>query len=282
MTVGEFFERIREAAGGDFADLGLLVGDPEAEVRSIAVGIEVGVEEIRRAARLREEGKGPDLLLSHHFSQLGGGRIDVRKVLERQREALVEAGVPERRALKLTLKLATLKEMEAGMRSDEPLRLALKFALPLGVVHTPADLFAERHLKGMVRERKPSTLEELVEALRPIPEYQKAEGRGERLAIILGSPKRPVGGLFYCVSIGWNPLPEAFEELGRAGRVRTVLTTSATAALVEACKKAGLNLVELPHYGTDSLGLNLLLDAILPEEVIIEPCAHFIRVRRGG
>ena len=279
MTVGEFFERAAEAAGGgEFADLGLLAGDPGEELRSVEVGIEVGSREVERAARSRQRGGGPSLLLSHHFSQLVGPEVDVRRVLERQREALQRAGVPDRRAHELVAELA--RRREAALGGGEPLRLARRLGVPLGIAHTPADLLAERHLRRLIESSGPQTLADLLEALRPVPEFREAERRGERLTIVAGSPDEPVGEIFYCVSIGWNPLPEAFEELARAGRARTVVTTSATPEVIGACRRAGLNLVEIPHYGADSLGLNLLLNSVLPGDVEVRPLPDFIRVER--
>ncbi|HXX53035.1 MAG TPA: NGG1p interacting factor NIF3, partial [Thermodesulfovibrionales bacterium] len=59
-----FFDR--ESLNNPYSDSRILTGTGEEDVKSILVGIDVEVGEVLLCERLREKGKGIDLLLSHH------------------------------------------------------------------------------------------------------------------------------------------------------------------------------------------------------------------------
>ena len=49
-----------------YADSGIHFGDPEKEIKTVLVGIDIGVEEILLAKELERNGKKIDLVIAHH------------------------------------------------------------------------------------------------------------------------------------------------------------------------------------------------------------------------
>ena len=100
--------------------------------------------------------------------------------------------------------------------------------------------------------------------------------------MVAGAPDRPAGRVVARVA-GWIFPPTAYPLMAAAG-VSTVVTFGASYARYQAAAQCGINVVCLPHYGADSLGVNLVLDGVerLPGPLEVINCHGFTRVRREG
>jgi hypothetical protein len=102
------------------------------------------------------------------------------------------------------------------------------------------------------------------------------------LPLKVGSTHSRLEPCYFCLIGGWNPVPEAFEALSEAG-IRTVVMVECSDPLRDVARRRGMNVVILPHYPFDSLGLNLIFDRILREnssKIEIFECSHFVRIQR--
>jgi putative NIF3 family GTP cyclohydrolase 1 type 2 len=147
-------------------------------------------------------------------------------------------------------------------------------------MHTPADNHVYRFLEKLMDAEKPKTVQDIVDVLMTIPEYQEAQKNMSGPCIILGSLKKPAGKIFYEMTGGTEGHKEVFDKLYKAG-VRTLVSMHLSDEHMKKAKEANLNVVIAGHISSDVLGLNLLLDRIEKEEKLeVLGCSGFKRVKR--
>ena len=106
-----------------------------------------------------------------------------------------------------------------------------------------------------------------------------AAGAGPK--VMSGAADWAAGRILLKFGGGYILPPEAYTLLGRAG-VNTVVQIGCTPPHARAAQEARVAIVRVPHAACDTIGLNLLLDAVErrhgPLHVI--PCQAFERLRR--
>jgi putative NIF3 family GTP cyclohydrolase 1 type 2 len=165
------------------------------------------------------------------------------------------------------------------MRSVDIARL---LDLPFMCVHTPADNHASSFIQGLLDQKKPKRVQDIMDILSQIPEYKEAAGVYAGPRIILGNPKRNTGKIFVEMTGGTEGSRESFDKLYKAG-VRTLVSMHLSEEHFKKVKDANLNVVIAGHVSSDTLGLNLLLDRIekeAKEEFETLDCSGFRRIRR--
>jgi hypothetical protein len=99
--------------------------------------------------------------------------------------------------------------------------------------------------------------------------------------IIVGSEKRRAGKVMVDMTGGTSGSKSAIERLSQAG-VGTLLCMHIPDEHKKEAEKFHINVVIAGHMSSDSLGMNLIMDAIEKKGVKIVPCAGYIRYSRNG
>lgn len=262
-----------------YADTGILYGNPDAQIRKILIGIDIEVAELLLADRIRKE-QGLDLVISHHPE--GKAYAALYEVMQLQVDILKEAGVSRGVAQKfLDERKLEVERKILPQNHTRPVDAARLLNLPFMCVHTPADNHAFRFIQRLMDREKPEKLQDIVDILMDIPEYQKAAGNLTGPRIILGSPKKASGRILVEMTGGTEGSRDVFNELYKVG-VRTLICMHLSEEHFKKVKDTSLNVVIAGHISSDTLGLNLLLDRIEKEESFqIINCSGFNRIRRN-
>ena len=272
-------ERFRNPYG----DVRISHGPSETPIRTALVGINMHVQEMLLGVQLAAKGTPIDAFISHHTNSVGISASLVADFMEINADYLIWEGVPEdeARACIFDFMAARLQEHEDVHRIGPDTAQLLGY--PLACIHTPVDYAHRQYINALFAREKPETVGDIVELMLTLPEMQEAARIGAVPRIMTGDPAQPTGRMHAKFAGGYAYPPSAFPLLAKAG-VQTVVQVSAGSATVAACRELGIALVRLPHYATDNIGQNLLLDELMrrlePFDVI--PCNYFGRVDRAG
>jgi|GEM_PF-2261033 len=263
-----------------FGDTRLVVDGNGMDVEAILIGIDIGQEEVLMGDRLRQKSGKSLMVISHHASALGKAMASVWDTINVQIHMLNEAGVPWCEAERVTRELEVVKETNRREADLTILKTAENLEIPLASIHAPADLFAYALIRDMVNERRPDKVEDFLNMAAEIREFQALYDIGWVPKLKLGEASKPFQPTYFSLIGGWNPVPGAIELLARAG-IRTLVMVECSMDLEEEARRHGINVVLLPHYPYDSLGLNLILNEILSVSETafeIHACSNYLRV----
>lgn len=259
-----------------YVDTRILHGDPEREIRTMIVGIDMEVGEILLADRLKEKGMGVDLILAHHPE--GRAMAIFYEVMEMQAEILHRFGVPINVAEDLLKE--RIKEVERRIMPinySRAVDVARILDLPFMCIHTPADNMVTAYLQRIFDGEEPVRIKDILNILKEIPEYREAAREGSPPKILIGDKDRKAGKVFVDMTGGTEGSKKAFERLSQAG-VGTIVGMHLTDEHRKEAEKHHINVVIAGHISSDSLGMNLLLDRVLGgEDIEIIPCSGFKR-----
>jgi hypothetical protein len=137
-----------------------------------------------------------------------------------------------------------------------------------------------KFVQDFLDERKPATLDDVVKALREIPEYADAAKKGYGPALISGCGSSRPGRIVVDMTGGTEGPKDALDRLSAAG-VGTLVGMHYSEEHKTHAEELKLNLVIAGHISSDVLGMNLILDAIEARGDIAIHCASgMVRVRR--
>jgi len=262
-----------------FADSKILNGTGEEEVRNVMVGIDIDVGEILLADRLREKGKGVDLVISHHPN--GRAYAELHKVMHLQSKLWEKLGFSEKVAEGIMK--SRIEQVGRGVSSANHTRAqdaAKILDIPLMCIHTAADNCVANFLQKLFNSRKPSKIKDVVRILKSIPEYKLGMKNGAGPYILLGKEKDPVGKVFVDMTGGTSGPDNLFPRLSQSG-VNTVIGMHCKESGYKVAASEFLNYVIAGHISSDTLGLNLLFDAIEKvHKINFIECSGFKRIRR--
>jgi len=284
----EEFEKLDEAKRREFDQETLrnpysdtrILNDTKKEIRNILVGIDIETPELLLADRLKSRGKEIDLALAHHPE--GRAYANFYKVMGMQADILNKYGVPiniaedllEKRIKEVSRKVMPVNHFRAV---DAAGLLDISFIC----VHTPADNFVTTYLQGLIDEKKPDRVEDVIGLLKQIPENEEATARGNGPKVIVGSEERRAGKIFVDMTGGTEGSEEALEKLSLSG-VGTIVGMHMSEKHYQNAEKFHINVVIAGHMASDTLGLNLLLDRAIEKfgPLNIISCSGFYRVHR--
>jgi hypothetical protein len=265
---------------GSYADTAILYGNPNTQIQKVLIGIDIEVGELLLADRIRKT-QGLDLVISHHPE--GRAYAALCEVMQLQVDILKKMGVDRRVAQQLLDERK--QEVERKIlpqnhrRSVDAARL---LDLPFMCIHTPADNHAYWHMKRIMESEKPERVQDIIDILMYIPEYQEAKRLAAGPRIILGNPMRPAGKVLVEMTGGTEGSRDVFDKLYKVG-VRTLISMHLSEEHFKKVKDADLNVVIAGHISSDTLGFNLLLDRIEKESretFQTIDCSGFTRIRR--
>jgi hypothetical protein len=262
-----------------YDDCRIHVGDPQAKVRRILTGIDMGAGEVLLASQLNERGKPIDLMLAHH--PIGGSLAGLHGVMDMAVEIYENLGMP----VHVAEKLMEERIKEVG-RSVHPanhyqlIDLARLLKINMMNTHTITDNLVNKFLHEYLVRKKPYTLNDLVKVLSEIPEYAEAKKRGAGPRIFAGNPKHRVGKMLLEMTGGTNPSSKVYQELSNAG-ISTIVGMHMKDDATDKANEFHMNVVIAGHISSDSLGMNLFLDELEKKGIEIVPCGGLIRVNRN-
>ncbi len=274
----EYYDRDRFF--NPFSDTRILNGDPEVEVKTAIIGIDMEVGELILTHLLNKDHKKKiDLVIAHHPEGYAQARLaDVMKL---QSDLLAACGITVSVAEKLMEKrISEIDRRLMPVNHDRSVSVARLLGLPMICIHTAADNCVARFLTKLIEEKKPNRLKDLLRLLRDIPEYRQAARLQVPPRIVSGSEESRCGRVFVDMTGGTEGAKEVFEKYAASG-VSTLVGMHISEDHLENAKKANLNIVIAGHVSSDNLGLNLLLDAVEKVERLEYVCVSgFERFRR--
>lgn len=270
----------KEKLTNPYSDTRICAGDSDTEIRGMLVGIDMEVGEVLLADRLRDKGTPIDLIFAHHPE--GPGYANLHEVMYMQADLWAAQGVS-----------IGAGDSLIGPRAEEIRRRimpvnhyrAIQAAELLGFAslscHTPADNNVNAFVQSFLDEKSPETLDDVVKALRSIPEYSDAATKGYGPALIVGSGSARPGRMVVDMTGGTEGPTDALNRLSQAG-VGTLVGMHYSEEHKKRAEELKLNLVIAGHISSDVLGMNLILDQIESRLGAVEiVCASgMIRVKR--
>jgi len=273
----EFFDV--ESLENPYSDSRILFGTGEEEIKTIIAGIDMEVGEVVLAHSLRTNGNKIDLILAHHPE--GGAYARLFAVMHMQADILGRFGVPINIAESLLE--GRIKEVERRLMPVNHTRAvdaARLLDIPFMCLHTPADNMVATYLQKLFDEKKPYTLDDVIELLLEIPEYREAEKNNAGPKILIGSKERKAGKIFVDMTGGTEGSKDIFQSMALSG-INTVVAMHLSEEHRKEAEKNHINVVIAGHIASDTLGLNLLLDKITEgENIKILECSGFRRFSR--
>ena len=274
----EYFDP--EKLWNPYADSRILAGPINVDVKMLLVGIDIGVGEMVLADRLIEMGKKIDAVLAHHPS--GIGTVGLSKVMMIQADLMESHGVPINVAEGLMN--PRIGEVEQAVFASNHYQVADAASL-LGIslfnLHTPADNCVSSFFTKLVKEKEPNTVADLLKLLQEIPEYDVAKRRGLPARIETGKPINRSGKIIVEMTGGTTGSKDSYEKIADAG-VGTLVVMHLPKDHVETAQKYHLNVINIGHMASDSLGMNIILDRFEQNGVDVVATSGFIRINRNS
>ncbi|MGI6632387.1 MAG: hypothetical protein ACOX5M_04980 [Bacillota bacterium] len=225
-------------------------------VRKVMMGVDIDTADLMLAREL-----GVDLVLGHHPGT-GSPAVNLHKVMERQIELMVRAGVPINKAEKV-LK-GRIDSIDRGEHVKNWIKVATAaklLGMPLMNIHTPIDIVTENTVQKHLDERlnPKSKLEDVLNALKEMPEFSDGPAGP---VIRCGSKENYAGKVFVSMAGGTNGGPAVMQAYFSAG-VGTLVMMHIPEDSLKAVKDQGIgNVVIAGHMRADSVGLNLFAKAL--------------------
>jgi putative NIF3 family GTP cyclohydrolase 1 type 2 len=262
-----------------YADSRILNGNPDRNVKKILVGIDMETPEMLLADRLNQKGAGIDLVLAHHPE--GRAYANFYEVMKMQADILNRFGVPINVAeSQLSGRMKEVERSLLPVNHTRPVDAARILDIPYICLHTPADNMVSSYLQALFDRESPSKLKDVVKLLKDIPEYLEGIKNNAGPRILSGSDDQRTGKIFVDMTGGTSGSKETIERLSQSG-VGTIVGMHMSEDHRKEAERHHLHVVIAGHISSDSVGLNLLLDAIekrMPLQLL--ECSGFRRVKR--
>ena len=237
-----------------------MFGDPDRPLKKIAVGIDIDTAEIVLADRLIEKGTNIDLVIAHH--PVGKAFANFYEVMKMQADMLFNQGVPINQAQgALKKKIGEISRKVSPANHNRAVDAAELLNIPLCCMHTVADNHVDRYLNKLLTEKDPYRVEDIIDILAEIPEYQKAARLNNGPVIFAGDSKNRCGKISLKMTGGTTGSKEVIKQLADSG-TGTLVVMHIPEDYREECEKLHINIVCAGHIASDSLGLNLLFKSI--------------------
>jgi putative NIF3 family GTP cyclohydrolase 1 type 2 len=163
-----------------------------------------------------------------------------------------------------------------------PVDAARLLDIPLVCLHTPADNMVAGHLQALFDREAPARIKDVIKLLKTIPEYQESIKNNAGPRILIGSEEQRTGKIFVDMTGGTSGSKDTIEKLAQSG-VGTIVGMHMSEDHRKEAEKHHLRVVVAGHISSDTLGLNLLLDALEKRApfTVLE-CSGFKRFKRSS
>ena len=275
MNTADIMQLSLDLAGMESVPADSGIFRPREEVKRILLGIDIEKEDLIFAAD-----NGFDLVLAHHPLRWTA----FLDVVGRHETLMIEAGVPEERARQACRENRAFWQALADPGHAEQMvreLCALAEELDLGLmnIHLPCDEVGRRILQEQTRELAPSgSVSALTERYASLPEIEAAK---EGVTLVCGKAEAELGRTVVIHGAGVNggyPVANALFESGTGTVVYIHLFSEEQKARLR--KESKGNLILTGHYGSDSLGINPLVDELERRGIDIHCRNRMVRIRR--
>ena len=247
----------------------------DKEIKKVLAGIDIEPAEILLAKELGNI----DLIIAHH--PLGRGLANLHEVMDMQCDILSLYGVPINVAEGLMRE--KISEVARGVNKVNHQRTvdaAKLLGFNLMNVHTPSDNLSASFLKETIENKKLERIEDLIKALKEIPEYKEAIKIGAGPRVFAGNPENRCGKIAVTeITGGTEGSPKLYEKMAQAG-IGTVIGMHQSEEHRKEAELANINVVIAGHMSSDSLGMNLFLDELEKQGIEIVACSGLTRIKR--
>ncbi|MGM0508247.1 MAG: NGG1p interacting factor NIF3 [Fusobacteriota bacterium] len=251
--------------------------DSGKDIKKVFVGIDTEIQELLLAEKL-----DVDLVMGHHPE--GKALLNLWEVLDIHQESLVKSGLPVNIAERLISDRQD--ELERGLHGQDYNR-AVTAAKLLDIsflnIHTPADNLANKFMEDFLIKKDYDKLGDIIDGVLNISEYKETAKIGLEPKIVSGNEDNRVGKIFVKFNGGTSGNKKMFRHLENIG-VSTFICMHLPKDQIEEAKKHNINVIVMPHMASDSLGMNLMIDAIESKEKTefeIINGSGFIRIKRN-
>lgn len=271
----------REALVNPYADTRILNGDPETQVKTALVGIDIDGSELLFIDRFNKENKKQkiDLAISHHPQGLAYAHF--YEVMDMQADIFHDLGIP----INVTEHLVEERKREVGRKihaanHHRTTDMAKILKIPFLCMHTPADNHAVRFLEQMISLKNPQTLQEIMNRLNSIEEYKISSKEGVAPCILFGKPENRCGKIFIDMTGGTEGPRDIIDNLLQVG-IGTLIGMHLSEEHFKKLQGKNINVIVAGHIASDNLGMNLLLDKIeKTSKIDFLTCSGFRRIKR--
>lgn len=232
---------------------------PGKDIQRVLAGIDMGTAELMLAKQL-----GYDCVFRHHNLVPKLGHLG-RLVAEDHAAKLRKLGVPANIAQKLLAR--RIRETEIlfhGANFDGPRQTAKLLNIPYLGLHTPADLLGERAVEALTDEAEKSkelpSVADIYDAIMTLREFREAP-EGQRPVIWVGDRESYAGKVLVDFSGGLAPELDEYKAFIDAG-VGTFVCMHMESEIVKALNEDNrCNVICCGHMASDSIGMNIIIDA---------------------
>ena len=269
----------RESLKNPYHDTRILNGMGEEEVKNVMVGIDIDVPELLLADRLNEKGAGIDLVISHHPA--GRAYAQLHKVMDVQPAIWEKYGIT--REVAEGMMKDRIEEVARGIAPANHARAvdaARLLGIPFMCIHTAADNCVANFLQKIFDKKKPKKLKNVLSVLKAIPEYRDAAKKGVGPFLLIGEENNDAGRIFVDMTGGTSGPDKMFARLSQSG-VKTIIGMHCRESGYKTAKTEFINYVIAGHIASDTVGVNLVLDAVEKKgKLNFIECSGFKRIRR--
>jgi hypothetical protein len=249
-----------ESLKNPYYDSRILYGNPDTDVKSIFVGIDIETPEILLAKRLIDSKVDIDLIIAHHPE--GYAYATFAKIGAMQTDILHRFGVPANVADKLVYD--RIKEVTNSVHPSNTERAcdaAKLLDIPYMTAHSVADNHVASFLQREIDAINPYYVGDIICLLTKQPEYTYAAHRGLAPYILIGCQYSRCGKVFVDMTGGFEGPVGMYEKLSNAG-IGTIISMHLTKDAAEQAQKHNLNVIIAGHIASDNIGLNLMFDKL--------------------
>ncbi|MBN2372780.1 NGG1p interacting factor NIF3 [bacterium] len=260
-----------------YADTRILCGDPKTEVKTVLSGIDMEIGEVLLAEKLREKGRHIDAIVSHHPE--GTAMAAFYRVMKVQADIFNQLGVSVTVAeALLEERMKEVAQKIMPINHNRAIMAAQLLDIPFMCCHTPADNSVNKFLQGLFEEKKPYLVEDIIDILMEIPEYQQGAKLNAGPKVLVGKEKGRCGKIHTDMTGGTSGPKAIYKKLAQEG-IGTVVGMHMNEDHKKEAEESHINVVIAGHMASDSLGMNLVFDKLRelgkgPLEVI--PCSGLI------
>lgn len=274
LSLKEQEEFDKEALVNPYLDSGVYHVAEDKEIKRVLVGIDIGPEEILLAKQLGNI----DLVIAHH--PIGKGLAQLARVMDLQVDAYHSYGVPVNITEGLMReRISDVSRSVHASNHQRTVDAAKLLGINVMAAHTSADNMASRFLTNLLDMRKFERVGEIVSTLKEVPEYKESIKLGAEPRVLVGSPENRCGKIAIEMTGGTEGSAKIYEKMAQAG-IGTSVVMHVSGEHKKEAEMANINIILMSHMASDSLGMNLLLDALAKEGVEIIACSGFTRFSR--
>ena len=268
-----------------YHDSRILYGADDLDVKVLLAGVDVEIGEILLADRLRERGRRIDMCFAHHPE--GFAQANLYRVMEMQADMMARFGIPINVAEGiLDPRIHEVRRRLLSANHTRAVDAAQLLGMPLICIHTPADNCVNDFLQTKMDAAQPQSVKQVVDILKDVPEYREQKLHNTGLIVLNKSIKSEgnlarirAGRVFVDMTGGTGGSKWMFEKMALNTQIGTFVSMHISDDNLEIAKTNHINVIVAGHTASDTLGLNLLLDAITEgEEIEVIPCSGFRRI----